>query len=475
MKVQASADTVSMKDAATNQIQEWQKNGYETIAVICRDETEAKEVSDLLQDTPNLMSYTPERSQFGEGIMVLPVVYTKGLEFDAVLLWNPTKEQYPQDNGHIKLLYVAATRALHELTVLYQDTLTDIIVTEVPKEKHMQEFQTESLQKAKEYAKPVHTQKEIEQQRREEGDRERQARGYLGPRKIQLKKEQEIAGTETPVLIPKPFEVHQTLIPKNRNLLKKSTDKKLKSSAIDGLVNPSPYTYGTFPPESHLQVKGHSRGDFSVKWVKKTKQYLEIVSAAGLLRLTPITPSTIRISFVKGVTGTIQDTNWKAQADTAVTWGAKESRSEVQLLTDRILIRVEKANGAVQFLSRDGKKLLTENPSEPRLLLDSQTWNFFAWDKNERLKSKGVLADDFMDLSTKARYISFGQKKLRMPLVLSNKGYAIGVAAGSTVLFCNVRTYGQYIYTQGTGQIDYYFIYDENQERIIEQYRNLQV
>lgn len=445
VKVQASADTVSMKDAAANQIQEWQKNGYETIAVICRDETEAKEVSDLLQDTPNLMSYTPERSQFGEGIMVLPVVYTKGLEFDAVLLWNPTKEQYPQDNGHIKLLYVAATRALHELTVLYQDTLTDIIETEVPKEKHMQEFQTESLQKAKEYAKPVHTQKEIEQQRREEGDRDRQARGYLGPRKIQLKKEQEIAGTETPVLIPKPFEVHQALIPKNRNLLKKSTDKKLKSSAIDGLVNPSPYTYGTFPPESHLQVKGHSRGNFSVKWVKKTKQYLEIASAAGLLRLTPITPSTIRISFVKGVTGTIQDTNWKAQADTAVTWGAKESRSEVQLLTNRILIRVEKANGAVQFLSRDGKKLLTENPSEPRLLLDSQTWNFFAWDKNERLKSKGVLADDFMDLSTKARYISFGQKKLRMPLVLSNKGYAIGVAAGSTVLFCNVRTYDIFI------------------------------
>ena len=475
VKVEASADAVAMKDAAVNQIQEWQKNGYETIAVICRDEAEAEAVSELLRDSLDLEGYTPERSQFGEGIMVLPVMYTKGLEFDAVLLWNPTKEQYPQDNGHIKLLYVAATRALHELTVLYQDTLTDIIETEVPKEKHMQEFQTESLQKAKEYAKPVHTQKEIEQQRREEGDRDRQARGYLGPRKIQLKKEQEIAGTETPVLIPKPFEVHQALIPKNRNLLKKSTDKKLKSSAIDGLVNPSPYTYGTFPPESHLQVTGQSRGNFSVKWVKKTKQYLEIASAAGLLRLTPITPSTIRISFVKGVTGTIQDTNWKTQADTAVTWGAKESRSEVQLLTDRILIRVEKANGAVQFLSRDGKKLLTENPSEPRLLLDSQTWNFFAWDKNERLKSKGVLADDFMDLSTKARYISFGQKKLRMPLVLSNKGYAIGVAAGSTVLFCNVRIYGQYIYTQGTGQIDYYFIYNENQERNIEQYRNLPV
>lgn len=147
--MEASADAVAMKDAAVNQIQEWQKNGYETIAVICRDEAEAEAVSELLRDSLDLEGYTPERSQFGEGIMVLPVMYTKGLEFDAVLLWNPTKEQYPQDNGHIKLLYVAATRALHELTVLYQDTLTDIIGTEVPKEKHMQEFQTESLQKRK--------------------------------------------------------------------------------------------------------------------------------------------------------------------------------------------------------------------------------------------------------------------------------------------------------------------------------------
>ncbi len=220
VKVEASADAAAMKDTAVNQIQEWKKNGYETIAVICRDEAEAEAVSELLLDSLDLEGYTPERSQFGEGIMVLPVMYTKGLEFDAVLLWNPTKKQYPQDNGHVKLLYVAATRALHELTVLYQNTLTDIIETEVPKEKHMQEFQTESLQKAKEYAKPVHTQKEIEQQRREEGDRERQARGYLGPQKIQVKKEQKIAGTETTVKIPKPFEVHQALIPKNRNQLK---------------------------------------------------------------------------------------------------------------------------------------------------------------------------------------------------------------------------------------------------------------
>ena len=38
--------------------------------------------------------------------MVLPVEYTKGLEFDAVLIFDPTREDYPVEDGHAKLLYV---------------------------------------------------------------------------------------------------------------------------------------------------------------------------------------------------------------------------------------------------------------------------------------------------------------------------------------------------------------------------------
>ena len=46
----------------------------------------------------------------GAGVMVLPVAYTKGLEFDAVLLFDPSERKYPADDSHVKLLYVAATR-----------------------------------------------------------------------------------------------------------------------------------------------------------------------------------------------------------------------------------------------------------------------------------------------------------------------------------------------------------------------------
>ena len=61
-----------------------------------------------------------ETAQFGAGVMVLPVAYTKGLEFDAVLLFDPSERKYPADDSHVKLLYVAATRALHELAVFHR-------------------------------------------------------------------------------------------------------------------------------------------------------------------------------------------------------------------------------------------------------------------------------------------------------------------------------------------------------------------
>ena len=34
---------------------------------------------------------------------------------------------YPVDDGHAKLLYVAATRALHELTILHEENVTKLI------------------------------------------------------------------------------------------------------------------------------------------------------------------------------------------------------------------------------------------------------------------------------------------------------------------------------------------------------------
>ena len=112
---------------------DWQKNGFDTIAVICRNEAEAAHAARELSKRLPVAESDLEKAVFDKGVMVLPVEYTKGLEFDAVLLLDPDREQYPADDGHAKLLYVAATRALHRLCVLHTGNLTGLIADPVPK------------------------------------------------------------------------------------------------------------------------------------------------------------------------------------------------------------------------------------------------------------------------------------------------------------------------------------------------------
>ena len=84
--------------------------------MICRDEAESARVRELLSPLTLLAEGTD--NNFSTGTMILPIRLVKGLEFDAVILWNLDMVHGPDDPRQAKLLYVAATRALHELHVL---------------------------------------------------------------------------------------------------------------------------------------------------------------------------------------------------------------------------------------------------------------------------------------------------------------------------------------------------------------------
>ena len=54
-------------------------------------------------------------------------VTAKGLEFDAVIINDASSNIYDSNNKEdMHLLYVAATRALHELIILYDKKMTDV-------------------------------------------------------------------------------------------------------------------------------------------------------------------------------------------------------------------------------------------------------------------------------------------------------------------------------------------------------------
>ena len=190
VRKEAFDDEEALLAAGVQTIKTWQAQGYETIAVVCRDEAEAADTARKLKQYVPVVEEDLETAEFGEGVMVLPVAYTKGLEFDAVLLLDPTEEKYPENDGQVKLLYVAATRALHELAVLYTGELTGILAKEAPKGRHNQEFAMETLTKAKEYEKVSLTQKKAREENRAIGIQEMDERNSHGPKRIVIKPEQ---------------------------------------------------------------------------------------------------------------------------------------------------------------------------------------------------------------------------------------------------------------------------------------------
>lgn len=105
-------------------------SGYDTAAVICRTQEETLRVHKLLKEHIEVepLPDNPEDMTFMNGIMVLPIHMTKGLEFDAVIIWNPDEEHYHSDDAEAKLLYVAVTRAMHELYIIYSGQLSRLLI-----------------------------------------------------------------------------------------------------------------------------------------------------------------------------------------------------------------------------------------------------------------------------------------------------------------------------------------------------------
>lgn len=114
------AATQSLPDLLRNVIAQVRSKDFETIAVICRTEEEAEELKSIL-------NITEDDSEFHNGVMLLPVTLTKGLEFDCVVLWCPDADHYANTPRDAKLLYVAITRALHELHLIYDKKLSELL------------------------------------------------------------------------------------------------------------------------------------------------------------------------------------------------------------------------------------------------------------------------------------------------------------------------------------------------------------
>jgi DNA helicase-2/ATP-dependent DNA helicase PcrA len=130
-KVIVSANEQEHLDVITADLKHLIQEGYESVAVICKTAEESKDIhealSKILPVAPKLIKKTT--LAFERGVHVIPAYLAKGVEFDAVLIYDGSASQYAQEHER-KLFYTACTRAMHLLHVYCMGTPSPFITSQ---------------------------------------------------------------------------------------------------------------------------------------------------------------------------------------------------------------------------------------------------------------------------------------------------------------------------------------------------------
>ncbi len=89
--------------------------GYESICILCKSSKEANILYGKIRDRITMKLIDENNMDAITGISIIPIYLAKGLEFDSVLIYGIRSDT--TDDTEQKLMYIAASRALHRLSV----------------------------------------------------------------------------------------------------------------------------------------------------------------------------------------------------------------------------------------------------------------------------------------------------------------------------------------------------------------------
>ena len=108
-------------------IEEFRGSGQHTMGIICKTQTHAEQLHKAIcEEIPDVHLLTARSSAFVQGVVVCAAHLAKGLEFDKVVVSNASDKNYTTQLDR-NLLYVACTRAMHELLVTHIGARTRFI------------------------------------------------------------------------------------------------------------------------------------------------------------------------------------------------------------------------------------------------------------------------------------------------------------------------------------------------------------
>lgn len=113
-------------DEIVKEIKLCQEKGFQSICLICKTEKISTYLFNKIKHKLDIQLIKNGSASDLQGVFILPVYMSKGLEFDTVLICDADSQNY-HDEDDKNLLYVACTRALHKLSLFCENEVSPLI------------------------------------------------------------------------------------------------------------------------------------------------------------------------------------------------------------------------------------------------------------------------------------------------------------------------------------------------------------
>lgn len=108
------SDHAELHRCIASKVAELRNRGYNTIAIICKSAAESTAAYEALKNVEEMKLVNSGSAEYEQGVVVIPAYLAKGIEFDAVIIYDASAQVYG-DESLRRLFYTACTRAMHHL------------------------------------------------------------------------------------------------------------------------------------------------------------------------------------------------------------------------------------------------------------------------------------------------------------------------------------------------------------------------
>ena len=257
-------------------------------------------------------------------------------------------------------------------------------------------------------------------------------------------------------------------------------------------------------------ISSPKRKSCAIEAVRRENDALILTSQRGMLRLSPVTPSILRVTYTELEAFSEEKSLGICCYDRLSNWEYAENTDSITLTLENFTATVDRSSGAIRYTDNSGALLLRERDHESHDLyyfdsyktvvdentvvtdvvtpdgikkrIDEATTVFdrilchtklhLQFQSNEHIFGLGQATEGLLDLRGTTQYLHQANMKIAIPFFLSTCGYGILSATDGAAKF-NDNAYGSYFYTDADREMDFYFLYGPEFDDIIRGYRHL--